>query len=194
MNPAAAAARLEDLADRALRSEFEPVTCLEAPEPAEVPRSLRREPEELQRQAQETRAAVPRAHRPDGQPDLDLPGSPRRRQRGHRRPPRQPRRPARAPPGSAPWPASDSPAWTPTPKTPSSSPAGNPPPPARPPPPSGRLIRHCPPPAPPPGTASATSSTGGSSPGCASTPARPRSCRAPCSSSPASTPPADRRP
>ena len=42
MNPAAAAALLEDLADRALRSEFEPVTCLEAPEPAEVPRSLLR--------------------------------------------------------------------------------------------------------------------------------------------------------
>ena len=34
--PAAAAALLEDLADRALASEFEPVTCLEAPEPAEV--------------------------------------------------------------------------------------------------------------------------------------------------------------
>ncbi len=33
---------LEDLADRALRSEFEPVLCLEAPEPAEVPRSLLR--------------------------------------------------------------------------------------------------------------------------------------------------------
>ena len=31
-DPAAAAALLEDLADRALRSEFEPVTCLEAPE------------------------------------------------------------------------------------------------------------------------------------------------------------------
>ena len=42
MNPAAAAALLEDLADRALRSEFEPVLCLEAPEPAEVPRSLLR--------------------------------------------------------------------------------------------------------------------------------------------------------
>jgi conjugative relaxase-like TrwC/TraI family protein len=42
LNPAAAAAMLEDLADRALRSEFEPVTCLEAPEPAEVPRSLLR--------------------------------------------------------------------------------------------------------------------------------------------------------
>jgi hypothetical protein len=41
-DPAAAAALLEDLADRALRSEFEPVTCLEAPEPAEVPRSLLR--------------------------------------------------------------------------------------------------------------------------------------------------------
>jgi hypothetical protein len=42
MNPAAAAALLEDLADRALASEFEPVVCLEAPEPAEVPRSLLR--------------------------------------------------------------------------------------------------------------------------------------------------------
>jgi AAA domain-containing protein/TrwC relaxase len=42
MNPAQAAALLEDLADRALRSEFEPVVCLEAPEPAEVPRSLLR--------------------------------------------------------------------------------------------------------------------------------------------------------
>jgi len=42
LNPAAAAALLEDLADRALRSEFEPVTCLEAPEPAEVPASLLR--------------------------------------------------------------------------------------------------------------------------------------------------------
>ena len=42
MDPAAAAALLEDLADHALRSEFEPVTCLEAPEPAEVPRGLLR--------------------------------------------------------------------------------------------------------------------------------------------------------
>ena len=41
-NPAAAAALLEDLADRALRSEFEPVVCLEAPEPAAVPRGLLR--------------------------------------------------------------------------------------------------------------------------------------------------------
>jgi hypothetical protein len=40
LDPAAAAALLEDLADRALRSEFEPVTCLEAPEPADIPRSL----------------------------------------------------------------------------------------------------------------------------------------------------------
>jgi transposase len=39
-NLAAAAALLEDLAARALRSEFEPVTCLEAPEPAEVPASF----------------------------------------------------------------------------------------------------------------------------------------------------------
>jgi conjugative relaxase-like TrwC/TraI family protein len=42
MDPAAAAAMLEDLADRALRSEFEPVVCLEAPEAVEVPRSLLR--------------------------------------------------------------------------------------------------------------------------------------------------------
>jgi AAA domain len=42
MDPAAAAALLENLADRALASEFEPVTCLEAPEPAEVPASLLR--------------------------------------------------------------------------------------------------------------------------------------------------------
>ena len=42
MDPPAAAALLEDLADRALASEFEPVACLEAPEPAEVPRSLLR--------------------------------------------------------------------------------------------------------------------------------------------------------
>jgi hypothetical protein len=40
MDPAAAAGLLEDLADRALASEFEPAVCLEAPEPAEVPRSL----------------------------------------------------------------------------------------------------------------------------------------------------------
>ena len=40
MEPAAAAALLEDLADRALRSEFEPVIRLEAPEAVEVPRSL----------------------------------------------------------------------------------------------------------------------------------------------------------
>ena len=42
VDPAAAAALLEDLADRALRSEFEPVICLEAPELMEVPRSLLR--------------------------------------------------------------------------------------------------------------------------------------------------------
>ena len=42
MNPAAAAALLENLAGRALASEFEPVVCLEAPEPAEIPRSLLR--------------------------------------------------------------------------------------------------------------------------------------------------------
>jgi conjugative relaxase-like TrwC/TraI family protein len=39
-DPAAAAALLEDLAGRALASGFEPVTCLEAPEPAEAPASL----------------------------------------------------------------------------------------------------------------------------------------------------------
>jgi len=42
MNPAAAAAMVEDLADRALASEFEPVVCLEAPELADVPPNLRR--------------------------------------------------------------------------------------------------------------------------------------------------------
>jgi hypothetical protein len=42
MNPATAAAMLENLADRALASDFEPIICLEAPELAEVPRSLRR--------------------------------------------------------------------------------------------------------------------------------------------------------
>jgi conjugative relaxase-like TrwC/TraI family protein len=42
LDPAAAAALLEDLADRALRSEFEPIICLEAPELVEVPRSLLR--------------------------------------------------------------------------------------------------------------------------------------------------------
>ena len=40
--PAAAAALLEDLADRALASQFSPVSCLEAPELAEVPASLLR--------------------------------------------------------------------------------------------------------------------------------------------------------
>jgi TrwC relaxase/AAA domain len=42
MDPAAAEARLEDLADRALRSEFEPVLCLEAPEAVDTPASLLR--------------------------------------------------------------------------------------------------------------------------------------------------------
>ena len=42
MNPAAAAALLEDLTDRVLASQFEPVVCLEAPELSEVPASLRR--------------------------------------------------------------------------------------------------------------------------------------------------------
>jgi AAA domain len=42
MEPAAAAALLEDLAARALSSEFEHIVCLEAPEVIEVPRSLLR--------------------------------------------------------------------------------------------------------------------------------------------------------
>ena len=42
MEPAAAASMIEDLADRALRSEFEPVLCLEAAEAVDVPRSLLR--------------------------------------------------------------------------------------------------------------------------------------------------------
>jgi conjugative relaxase-like TrwC/TraI family protein len=41
-DPAEVAALLEDLADRALRSEFEPVACLEAPELAAPPRGLLR--------------------------------------------------------------------------------------------------------------------------------------------------------
>jgi hypothetical protein len=36
MDPASAAALLAGLADRALASEFEPVACLEAPEPVQV--------------------------------------------------------------------------------------------------------------------------------------------------------------
>ena len=42
LDPAAAAALLEHLAARALRSEFEPVVCLEAPEVVEVPPGLLR--------------------------------------------------------------------------------------------------------------------------------------------------------
>ena len=42
MDPAAAAALIEDLADQALASEFEPVLCLEAPELVQVPASLLR--------------------------------------------------------------------------------------------------------------------------------------------------------
>jgi hypothetical protein len=42
IDPAAAASMIEDLADRALRSEFEPVLCLEAPGAVDVPRSLLR--------------------------------------------------------------------------------------------------------------------------------------------------------
>src|SRR6266700_2113500 len=41
-DPAAAAALLQDLADRSLASEFEPVACLEAPELMRVPASLLR--------------------------------------------------------------------------------------------------------------------------------------------------------
>jgi hypothetical protein len=41
-DPVAAAALLEEVADQALASEFEPVVCLEAPEPAAVPSALRR--------------------------------------------------------------------------------------------------------------------------------------------------------
>ena len=41
-DPAAAAALLENVADRALASEFEPIACLEAPEPLDVPSSLLR--------------------------------------------------------------------------------------------------------------------------------------------------------
>ena len=42
MNPAAPASMIEDLADRALRGEFGPVICLEAPEAVQIPRSLLR--------------------------------------------------------------------------------------------------------------------------------------------------------
>ena len=42
MDPAAAAALLEDLTDRVLASKFEPVVCLEVPELPEVPASLQR--------------------------------------------------------------------------------------------------------------------------------------------------------
>ena len=42
MDPAAATVLLEDLAGRVLRSEFGPVACLEAPEPAVAPAGLRR--------------------------------------------------------------------------------------------------------------------------------------------------------
>jgi hypothetical protein len=41
-DPAPAAALLETMADRILRSEYDLVLCLEAPEPAEVPRGLLR--------------------------------------------------------------------------------------------------------------------------------------------------------
>jgi hypothetical protein len=42
MDPAAAASLLEEVADRVLASEFEPVACLVAPEPVNLPRSLLR--------------------------------------------------------------------------------------------------------------------------------------------------------
>jgi AAA domain len=42
LDPAAAASLLENVADRALASEFEPVACLQVPEPATVPASLLR--------------------------------------------------------------------------------------------------------------------------------------------------------
>ena len=42
VDPDAAAALLEGLADRALASEFEPVACLQAPEPVQAPAGLRR--------------------------------------------------------------------------------------------------------------------------------------------------------
>jgi TrwC relaxase len=42
MDPAAATALLEEVADRALASEFEAVACLDAPEPVTVPRGLLR--------------------------------------------------------------------------------------------------------------------------------------------------------
>ena len=42
LDPSAAAALLEQVADRALASEFEPVVCLDAPEPVNVPRSMLR--------------------------------------------------------------------------------------------------------------------------------------------------------
>ena len=58
MDPAAAAALLEDLADRALASEFEPVACLEAPEPVQVPAQLA-----ARRRAQRLPAARRRAVR-----------------------------------------------------------------------------------------------------------------------------------
>jgi hypothetical protein len=42
MDPDAGAALLEEAADRARASEFEPAACLQVPEPAQVPASLRR--------------------------------------------------------------------------------------------------------------------------------------------------------
>ena len=42
LDPAAAAALLEQVADRALASEFEPVACLEGPEPVQIPAILLR--------------------------------------------------------------------------------------------------------------------------------------------------------
>jgi hypothetical protein len=42
MDPAVTATLLEEVADRALRSEFEPVACLQAPEPVRAPLGLLR--------------------------------------------------------------------------------------------------------------------------------------------------------
>ena len=93
-DPAAAAALLEDLADRALRSEFEPVACLQAPEPAEVPRSLLRArraqhlPAARRGAVRHARAAVPRrAHARARARDRRAAHDPRRRRAGARRGP-----------------------------------------------------------------------------------------------------------
>jgi hypothetical protein len=77
MGPAAAAALLEDLADRALRSKFEPVICMEAPEPADVPRSLlRADGRSVYQRHGGTRYTTPRAA---GHGRTDARASPRER-------------------------------------------------------------------------------------------------------------------